>query len=427
MKVTKLLNLISSPLMIILFCVAACEQFYQSLSWGHNNWCMNECLINYAGGFVRRGFFGQLVLNLSEIIGVSANIIVIVLCLIIFLALIAFFCLKASGRIPAIIIFSPIVLGAPTFQDFLIRKDTLCIGLLIACLFVEKSKSGLWIRNLLINIIGIVAILCHEGFIFYGFSAILAVRYFSAKESICKSIAGFSPMTLTFLLSSYFHGNESTADAINTSLVKLWHHIEPNNLDIYHPSCAIYSLKYNFINCPWNGYSLLWEINYHVYTPLAWAATILLCFIYLLSTMQSGGKNHTLPSSTEEIERGRFSIVLLLQLLFIFPLFIIGWDYGRWIFLWTSSAMALYLMELNWANPLLERATQKVIRCHQMIRLPWVPQKWHLLFFGIPLCSWSVFSYLQATPFGYQADYFIKLFFHKSLFETIYPFVKLQG
>ena len=427
MKVTRVLNLISSPVMIILFCMAACEQFCQSLSWGHNNWCMNECLINYAGGFVRRGFFGQLALSLSEITGIPANIIVIVICFIMMLALIAFFCWKSLGRLPSIIIFSPILLGGPTFQDFLIRKDTLCIVLFIACLFVEKSKSVLWFRNLLINIIGFVAILCHEGFIFYGFSAILAVRYFAARESIYKSIAGFSPMILAFLLSSYFHGNESTAEAINTSLVKVWHHIEPNNTDIYHPSCAIYSLKYNFSNCPWNGYSLLWEINYHVYTPLAWVGTILLCFIYLLSTMQSDSKNQTACSSSMEIERGRFLVILLLQLLFIFPLFIIGWDYGRWIFLWTSSSVALYLLGLNWSNPTLERATNTVIRCHQMIRLPWVPQRWHLLFLGIPLCSWSVFSYLQATPFGYQADYFLKLFSHKSLFDTIYPLVKLQG
>ena len=427
MKVTRFLNHVSSPLMIILFCLAACEQFCQSLTWGHNNWCMNECLINYAGGFVRRGFFGQLALSLSEITGIPANLIVIGICLIMLLGLIAFFCWKSSGRLPAIMIFSPILLGGPTFQDFLIRKDTVCIALLIASLLVEKSKSRLWTRNLLINLIGIVAILCHEGFIFYGFAAILAVRYFSAQESICRSLAGFSPMILAFFLSSYFHGNESTAEAINQSLVNLWHHIEPNNGDIYHPSSAIFSLKYNFSNCPWNGYSLLWEINYHVYTPLAWAVTILLCFIYLLSSIQSDSKNPTLSSGAVEIEKGRFLVILLLQLLFIFPLFIIGWDYGRWIFLWTSSSIALYFIGLNWSHPLLERSTRKVIHYYQMIRFPWVPQRWHLLFFGIPLCSWSVFSYLQATPFGYQADYFLKLFSHKSLFETIYPFVKLQG
>jgi len=128
-----------------------------------------------------------------------------------------------------------------------------------------------------------------------------------------------------------------------------------------------------------------------------------------------------------EIEKGRFLVILLLQLLSIFPLFVIGWDYGRWIFLWTSSSCALYFLGLNWSHPFLERSTREVIHYYQMIRFPWVPQRWHLLLFGIPLCSWSLFSYLQATPFGYQADYFLKLFSHKSLFETIYPLVKLQG
>ncbi len=427
MKVPRVLNNLASPLMILLFSLAACEQFYQSISWGHNNWCMNECLINYAGGFVRRGFFGQMALSLSELTGLSANVIIISLCGIMLILLMVFLCWKSKGRLPWIVLFSPLVLGGPTFQDFLIRKDTLCIVLFIACLLVEKSRCLLLIRNILINVIGIAAILCHEGFIFYGFTGILMLRYFSSKETIIRSLCSFSPMILAFLLSSYFHGNESTAYAINNSLIKIWHHIEPNNNDIYNPSCAIYSLKYNFINCPWNGYSALWEINYHVYTPLAWMFTIFLCFIYLISLLQSDSKSSRETESDLAIEKGRLFIILFLQLLFIFPLFIIGWDYGRWIFLWTSSSISLYLLGLNWSNPRLELATRKVIQYGQRVRLPWVPQKWHLIFLGIPLCSWSVFSYLQSTPFGYQADFFLKLITHKTLFDTIYPFVKLQG
>jgi hypothetical protein len=414
-------------MMIILFGMAAIEQFYQSLKWGHNNWCMNECLINYAGGFVRRGLFGQLALSLSQQTGIPGNLIIITACLILFIALLVFFCRKSKGRLPVLILCSPLVLGGPTFQDFIVRRDILCVVLFVACLLAEKSKCRIWIKNVIINVTAITAILCHEGFVFYGFTAILAVRIFSQQEGIIKSLSCFSPIIVAFFVASYFHGNESTAVAINDSLINLWRQIEPNNTDVYHPSCAIYSLKYNFGNCPWNGYSLLWEINYHVYTPLAWLATILLCFIYLISSIQNVPDHQDLSENTILLEKGRLSVILLFQFIFIFPLFIIGWDYGRWIFLWTSSSISLYFVGLNWSNPFLEAATQRAVHYYQTIRLPWSPQNWHLLFLGIPLCSWSVFSYLQATPFGYQADYFLRILSHKSLFETIYPWVKLQG
>jgi len=428
MNLSRSINRIASPLMMMFFLMAACEQFYQSLHWGHKNWCMTECLINYAGGFVRRGLFGQTACSLSDLTGVSAHILIITISIIMFLALSAFLCCKSNGRLPLIVIFSPIVLGGPTFQDFLVRKDTLCIVLLIACLLFEKSKSGLWIRNLLINIIGIVAILCHEGFIFYGFTAILAVRYFSAKESIYKSIAGFSPMILAFLLASFFHGNESTAVSINNSLITLWHQIDPKDSNLYSPSGAIYSLKYNFKNCPWNGYSVLWEVNYHIYAPLAWLGTILICFVYLLHLVNvENNKYNTESKVPTEVERNRLFVVLSLQLISISPLFFIGWDYGRWIFLWITSSVAIYFIGLNWENPILQKVIAQSYHYSKFMRLPWLPQRWHLLFFGIPLCSWSVFSYLQATPLGYQFDFLLKVLTHKSLFDTIYPLVRLQG
>lgn len=412
--------------MIVLFLAAVLEQLCQSIYWGHNNWCMNECLINYAGGFVRRGIFGQLAMSLSGIMGIQANIIVILICMVMLVFLLGFFCWKSKDRFPLIIIFSPIVLGGPVFQDYLMRKDTVCIVLLIACLLIEKTKFSLFIRSTLINIIGISAILSHEGFIFYGFAGILVMRYFSEQESILKSAGRFSPMILAFVLSSLFHGDETTAIAINNSLIKLWHQIDPTDTDIYNPSCAVYSLKYTLGNCPWMGYSVLSETNYHVYTPLAWIGTVLVCFVYLLSFLNVGGTNTLVSKTSAEVERTRLFVILSFQLIAIFPLFIIGWDYGRWIFLWTSSSLAIYFIGLNWSNPLLERATLIATKYSKTIKLPCTPQEWHLLVFGIPLCSWSVFSYLESTPFGYQLNFLLKLFTHRSLFDTIYPFLKLQ-
>lgn len=423
MKFSELAERISAPLIVVIFLIATIEQFYNSLFWGHNNWCMTECLINYAGGFVRRGLPGELALSVSSISGISPNVIIVIVCFLLLVGLILFYCRKVTRKMPAFLIFSPIVLGIPAFNDFLVRKDTLCIAILILCLIIEKTKYPILIKNILINLLGITAILSHEGFIFYGFLSIIAYRYFQSEKKLINIIISFSPMILTFAISSIYHGDELTALAINKSLVSVWHSIDPSDKDINFPSCAITSLKYSLTNCPWMGYSVFWEISYHIYTPIAWLATVIICYGYLLEFIVVNPSETNGVISSLEVEKSRLFVILTAQLIFISPLFMIGWDYGRWIFLWTASSLAIYLLGLNWNDQILLKVTTYVAGFQKKIRLPWTPQKWHLLFFGIPVCSWSVFSYLHATPLGNQVDFIYQSLFHKTFFNysTFFP------
>jgi hypothetical protein len=423
MRSTKIKKIVSGPLIIFVFCVATIEQFYNSLFWGHNNWCMTECLINYAGGFVRRGLPGELALSASSISGISPNVIIVIACFLLLVGLILFYCRKITRKMPAFLIFSPIVLGIPAFNDFLVRKDTLCMAILILCLIIEKTKCSILLKNILINLLGITAILSHEGFIFYGFLSIIAYRYFRSEKKLINIIISFSPMILTFAISSIYHGDELTALAINKSLISVWHSIDPSDKDINFPSCAITSLKYSLTNCPWMGYSVLSEISYHIYTPIAWLATIIICYGYLLEFIVVNPSETNGVISSLEVEKSRLFVILTAQLIFISPLFMIGWDYGRWIFLWTASSLAIYLLGLNWNDQFLLKVTTYVAGFQKKIRLPWTPQKWHLLFFGIPVCSWSVFSYLHATPLGNQVDFIYQALFHKTFFNysTFFP------
>jgi hypothetical protein len=416
MKSSGLVERISAPLIVVFFLIATIEQFYKSLSWGHNNWCMTECLINYAGGFVRRGLPGELALFVSSISGISPNVIIVIACFLLLVGLILFYCRKATRKLPAFLIFSPIVFGIPAFNDFLVRKDTLCIAILILCIIIEKTKYSILLKNILINLLGITAILSHEGFFFYGFLSIIAFRYFQSEKRLINIIISFLPMILTFAISSIYHGDELTAIAINKSLISVWHCIDPSDKDINFPSCAITSLKYSLTNCPWMGYSVLWEISYHIYTPIAWLTTIIICYVYLLEFIIVNPSETNGVISSLEVEKSRLFVILTAQLIFISPLFMIGWDYGRWIFLWTASSLAIYFLGVNWNDQFLLKVTTYVAGLQNKIRLPWTPQKWHLLFFGIPVCSWSVFSYLHATPIGNQVDFIYQSLLHKTFF-----------
>ena len=63
--------------MLGLFVCACAIQIHAALRWGHESWQLSEWLINYAGGFVRRGLLGSLVWWISHWTGLPANLLAI--------------------------------------------------------------------------------------------------------------------------------------------------------------------------------------------------------------------------------------------------------------------------------------------------------------------------------------------------------------
>ena len=57
--------------------VAIINQYIASFHWGHDSWQMTEWLINYAGGFVRRGLPGEVILQIAEQTKIQGNYLVI--------------------------------------------------------------------------------------------------------------------------------------------------------------------------------------------------------------------------------------------------------------------------------------------------------------------------------------------------------------
>ena len=74
-------------LIIALFIGAFIIQVFSAFGWGHESWQMTDWLINYEGGFVRRGLPGTLFLMASEKTGIYPNYLVIFFSVVIFLIL----------------------------------------------------------------------------------------------------------------------------------------------------------------------------------------------------------------------------------------------------------------------------------------------------------------------------------------------------
>jgi hypothetical protein len=343
----KNLNIFITTTTAVLFSLAMSVQFFKSLHWGYGSWRMTDWLINYSGGFVRRGLSGEFVYWLAANTGVQANYVVILISYSAFLAILAFFLVRARGHFPVYLIISPVLLGSAAYQNFIVSKDVLGILSLIACLIVYERKCIEYKRLIFINLVAIIAILCHETFFFFGLPILVLLsvnpasdRFSAEAKGVLVASVKFSPAIAAFLLTVIFHGNSATAITINESWQQLWMQIEPGSCCFATPSASINALQWSAAQGMSASARVLHEFSKGVYAPLAWLLTICFCFWCLVNFL--GRTSDKVQEEDLSASRKiRFATILIFQFLVIFPLLFLGWDFGRWIFLWTTSSLAI--------------------------------------------------------------------------------------
>ncbi len=378
-----------SPALIILIGLllwAFISQLIAAFSWGHASFQLTEWLINYSGGFVRRGLPGWLIGIFSDTTGIQANHLIIGFSVICYLLLATWLVRGSTGTFPAILILSCIVMGFPAYQDSIVRKDCLGLLLLIACLAVDRSRLPRPAIVLALNVLAGVAILSHETFVFYALAGFVLFRR-GDEES--PTVVGFIrrglvllPAAGCFLLTVVFHGTPGQAEAVNDSWLPLWRIIDPGNPDLGTPSAAIQALGWTSEQ----GLSLsLYLLTSGFYQPTAWAMVFAISFgLVVLFTRAD--------------LRVRVTALLLAQLLFISPLFVLGVDYGRWLFLWVASTIILHIEDRRapaWLESSVASLFQRT-KIHQVLgQLP--VNDGYLLLFGVPVC-WNIYNFLVASP-----------------------------
>lgn len=388
-----------SPALLVLIALligSIVRQVAAAASWGHGSFEMTEWLINYSGGFVRRGLPGTLVGMLAESTGLRANLIVIIASLACYLALAVWLLRHTTAYFPAALILSCVVMGIPAYQDSIVRKDCLGLLFLLACVSLGGWRGPKLLVIGGLNLIAAAAILSHETFAFYGLAAYLFLRDTSGRETWLPQVAGRAatliPAGLCFLLTVIHHGSPAHAVAVNDSWRPLWDAIDPANPGHSEPAAAIAALGWTTAE----GLSLsLFMLTSGFYQPFAWAMVFLVSFLLLVLFAGRGSDQR----SQEQI-RIRFVAILLCQLAFISPLFILGVDYGRWLFLWVVSSMILHTAGRrapDFAEAIVAGFFTRPRIAGLMDRIP--AKEWYLLVFGVPVC-WNLRNFLAASPAG---------------------------
>ncbi|MBD8084322.1 hypothetical protein [Chryseobacterium caseinilyticum] len=319
--------LLSSQLIILIWKIA--DDLAKGFAF--DSWNVTELLINYEGGFVRRGLLGQIVFESLKFIALSPYQAVILICL---LSIAFYFYLFTKGflkkKIPLFIIPSVLLLGTPVLTAEWIRKDILIVLFFIACVkiyFLQKKYSVLLSAALLA-----VGIFVHESLFFLTFPTLILfnlLTYKSSSLSTGKLLPFLIPFS-AFLLACLFSGNQEVTNAILDS----WS-IKDKSVENAVTSLS-WSLEFGVRIAFAQGKAF--TDNGLIFPPLIWLL-VLSCVFYLLVNIA------TFQNDRQKcLKYRKFMIALVsFQLLSVAPLFILGCDYGRWIFYWSSISIATFL------------------------------------------------------------------------------------
>jgi hypothetical protein len=318
---------------------------------GWNKWAFYEWLINYRGGFVRRGILGEGI-NLYF----YGNEIEVVNCLVffnfvIFVLSVLAFCTVVLKDLRAALLFlmAPFsVLWMAVSGEHFYRKEILFYALIFTLasftkLHSEGKEKWKWFTIAATFLSSLFLPLVHEAFIFFAgpvlFASLKAVTRHSKPHSRTMLLLMLCGINLLQLITSYYyHGNLNVAQDIWSSLSTNAKAMSSGGgLD-----GGISSVSWSFrdaISLPVAAL-LSGTGTYYIFALLA-------AFFITSTTDAIRSKSNVYSACFDE---ARQELFLKCCLLFL-PLFALGWDWGRWcvgISLLFTSLIAFSDIDLCW-------------------------------------------------------------------------------
>lgn len=327
--------------------------------YNYDSWEISDWLINYEGGFVRRGLLGQLLYYAEDIVKYdirTAIMLVTVLssCIILYLLFRIF---RENGWSP-LIIPTGFCLGFTCFNLFG-RRDLLSL-LLSFCIFWIYKKVTIGPQNMMIlcvfYVLSVFQILMHEASFFYTFP-ILMLFYFmkdrtkvplnmpinnikAQSYSFLRTLCFFSPILITMLFVCIYKGNQEYAESIWYS----WNNIFemfPQDAKLTRIGEGVQALAWDAKET-FSGHLMVaymggansspWRI------PLA-IFNLVVCFFLIVRI----DKIDTFFKKKKSIDELLICYITLVQFFFMLPLFtVLSCDWGRTIPYWTISTLFVY-------------------------------------------------------------------------------------
>lgn len=285
-----------------------------------------EYFINYQGGFIRRGFDGEILYNFSQFLKISIlNTAKIYsgITFYLFIIIIVYFTKKL--KIPYYLLFSSTTLLLYfVYLDRGLRKDHIVLTLvIIQSLVLRDFSKNTKLKSIVFIFISLIGTLIHEVFFIISFFPNLVGFYINSKNNIqvfFKNTLILLPTTILFLLLIFvFKGNEEQAKAILLSNQNLTYNL-------------------NYLKIIFTKTFFFWNQNYHLKNIFYFFIFIGLHGLFILISISN--------NLTNKSEKSIFYILFIMQILVLVLLCMIAIDYSRMVFL-SFSTLVFYTYSYN--------------------------------------------------------------------------------
>jgi hypothetical protein len=364
------------------------------------SWQLAEWLINYEGGFVRRGLAGQLLYwigsgsNLISLI----NLMTLMLYFCYFILFITLYRLAKIQNLPIFLL--SILIPGGIFQmgmtaQFFTRKEILFLMLFgILCLIYlltlrkkSKNQSNNHILLLLVALVGgIFCTFVHEGYLFMGYPITVILLWTALKTEPKKSVSGFLfgayvvLIPLLFIYLSLHKGDYFLA-------TQIWDSLSLSDRQILSPAAP-----YSFFG---PIASLSWGLTQHFLTLYGIFATGAYIYwpIYIVGNVLVLGFIFYVLSQANPSRATAFFKILFLAGLCIATMFFIAADWGRWLSFLTNSLLLFSFALSASANSEISReggaSSTTAIFSKLYIKIIFIALIMYSLVFRLPECCLS--------------------------------------
>lgn len=177
-------------LYVIPFLTVLAIQLVYTLSWRPEDidfvrsYPATEWLINYKGGFLRRGLPGSILYMVLEVLHLSPQVLTVLFATMLFALLCWYLFGAAHGMAPRWLLLTAPLLGYPVYVDYVLgRKDIFLFVLLALSLRLAMRWGEKWWSPPLVSLIMTIGLLSHESMVFFGLPGLVLMILLKAFSS----------------------------------------------------------------------------------------------------------------------------------------------------------------------------------------------------------------------------------------------------
>lgn len=309
---------------------------------------ISDWLINYQGGFVRRGLIGEVLYYLYDITSVNVVLLIIIAS---FLIMVVFSCLFINKwrqyKLSYLILPTFLLIGGLWGSSLYLglRRDII-IFLMAWGIFLAYKKilDGKKQYHILMQLLIVLMILSHEASIFYVVPIILihygliVSRKNSRIISFGKACVLGIPSIITFYFCSCFKGKQNVANQIWNSWSPYFESLDLHNVQLGKgPWSLTWTIDYAF---SYHTETNFFTFEFGMPSLLLWPIVFFVILYLLVNINRINFVNNANKSPFSVI---KFIHILGLQYVFLLPMFtVLSCDYKRVIQYWVISSFLFY-------------------------------------------------------------------------------------